>query len=105
MKKKKQIKELKKDLQWHYKYMFYVANFHNIIDAEACGYADGDKEYTEALSDKAIFNNIMQSINCLSEYQKKQLAIVLISQTLTSASFMDAINLSKIDLFDCIGNK
>jgi hypothetical protein len=105
MKKKKQIKELKKQLQWHYKYMFYVANFYNIVDAEACGYADGDNEYLETLNNKIVFNNIMQSINCLNEYQKKQLAIILISQTLTSASFMDAINLSGIDLFDSIGNK
>ena len=105
MKKKKQIKELKKQLQWYYKYMFYVANFHNIIDAEACGYSDGDDEYKENLSNKILFNNIIKSIDSLDEYQKKQLAIVLISQTLTSTSFMDAINLSGIDLFDCIGNE
>ena len=54
---------------------------------------------------KELFNNIIQGINHLNEYQKKQLAIVLISQTLTSASFMDAINLSGIDLFDSIGKE
>ena len=105
MKKKKQIKELKKELQWHYKYMFYVANFHNTIDAEACGYADGDEEYIETLDNKITFNNIMQSINYLNEYQKKQLSIVLISQTLSSQSFMDAVNLSVINLLDNISNK
>ena len=105
MKKKKQIKELKKELQWYYRYMFYVSNFHNLTDAAACGYSDGDEEYTETLDNKIVFNNIMQSINYLNEYQKKQLAIVLISQTLTSESFMGAVNLSLINLLDNISNK
>ena len=42
-----EIANLKKELQWHYSYMFYISNFHNIIDAEACGYADGDNEYID----------------------------------------------------------
>ena len=105
MKKKKQIKELKKELQWYYKYMFYVSNFHNLTDAAACGYADGNEEYIKALSSKTVFNNIIKSTDCLDEYQKKQLAIVLISQTLSSESFMDAVNLSVINLLDNISNK
>ena len=48
---------------------------------------------------------IITATNNLCEYERKQLAIVLISQTLTSASFMDAINLSGIDLFDSIGKE
>ena len=83
MKKKKQIKELKRELQWMYRYMFYVSNFHNVIDAEACGYANGDEEYAEALSSKTVFTNMVHTINHLEEYQKKQLAIMLISQTLS----------------------
>lgn len=82
MKKKKQIKELRRELQWHYRYMFYISNFHNLTDAAACGYADGDEEYIEALSSKTVFNNMIHTIGHLDEYQKKQLAIVLISQTL-----------------------
>ena len=61
--------------------------------------------YNNNKKNKELFNNIIQGINHLNEYQKKQLAIVLISQTLTSASFMDAINLSGIDLFDSIGKE
>ena len=83
MKKKKQIKELNKQLQWFYRYMFYISNFYNTKDAEACGYADGDNDYIEGLSSKAIFNNIIQAANSLQEYEKKQLAIILMGQTLS----------------------
>lgn len=33
------------ELQWWRNYGYYVANKHNNVDAEACGYADGDNEY------------------------------------------------------------
>lgn len=33
--------------KWHYKYIDYIAKTYPIIDAEACGYADGDDEYKE----------------------------------------------------------
>lgn len=49
--------------------------------------------------------NILKQTENLKEYQKKQLALILISQTLTGLSFMDAINLSGLDLFDAIGKK
>jgi len=42
-----EIQKLKNELKWYYRYMYYVAEVHNNIDAEACGYADGDIEYNE----------------------------------------------------------
>lgn len=36
---------------WHYKYIDYIAKTYPIIDAEACGYADGDDEYKENMQD------------------------------------------------------
>ena len=88
-----EIADLKKELQWHYSYMFYISNFHNIIDAEACGYADGDSEYLETLSNKIVFNNIIQSINNLDEYQKKQIAMILISNTLNHKSNFETLKI------------
>lgn len=88
-----EISNLKKELQWHYSYMFYISNFYNIIDGEACAHADGDEEYLEALSNKIVFNNIMQSINHLEEYQKKQLAMILISKTLNAQSNLETFKI------------
>lgn len=39
---------LKTELQWWRDYGYYVANKHNNVDAEACGYADGDNEYLKS---------------------------------------------------------
>ena len=37
----------KKELEWLKKYEEYICKAYTIIDAEACAYADGDKEYKE----------------------------------------------------------
>lgn len=39
---------LKSELNWWRNYGYYVANKHNNVDAEACGYADGDEEYLKS---------------------------------------------------------
>lgn len=44
---KYKINDLFKELQWWREYGCYVSRAHNIVDAEACGYADGDGEYRE----------------------------------------------------------
>ncbi len=40
-------KQLKKELEWWRTYGKYVAKVHNNVDAEACGFADGDNEYQD----------------------------------------------------------
>jgi len=35
------------ELEWWRTYGEYVAKVHNNVDAEACGFADGDKEYKD----------------------------------------------------------
>ena len=37
--------QLHKELMWWRDYGAYVAKRHNNVDAEACGFADGDEEY------------------------------------------------------------
>lgn len=39
--------QLVSELQWWRAYGHYVSNAHRNVDAEACGYADGDEEYEE----------------------------------------------------------
>ena len=39
--------QLKKELEWWRTYGEYVAKVHNNVDAEACGFADGDEEYLD----------------------------------------------------------
>jgi 3-keto-L-gulonate-6-phosphate decarboxylase len=39
--------QLKQELEWWRTYGEYVANVHNNVDAEACGFADGDNEYKD----------------------------------------------------------
>lgn len=41
------VKILVNELRWWRRYGKYVTEVHNIIDAEACGYADGDDEYKD----------------------------------------------------------
>jgi len=41
------IKELKSELEWWRNYGEYVANTNSTVDAEACGFADGDDEYKD----------------------------------------------------------
>jgi hypothetical protein len=36
--------QLKQELEWWRTYGEYVAKVHNNVDAEACGFADGDFE-------------------------------------------------------------
>ena len=36
-----------KELEWWRLYGEYVSRVHRVVDAEACGYADGDMEYKE----------------------------------------------------------
>jgi len=37
----------KKQIEWFKKYEEYIYKTYIIIDAEACAYADGDKEYEQ----------------------------------------------------------
>lgn len=37
----------KETIEWCMRYVYYVSHVHPIIDAEACGYADGDDEYDD----------------------------------------------------------
>ena len=85
-----EIANLKKELQWHYSYMFYISNFHNIIDAEACGYADGDNEYIENLNP---IEKWAKELLRLDEYQKKQIAMVLISNTLNHKANFETLKI------------
>jgi len=85
-----EIANLKKELQWHYSYMFYISNFHNIIDAEACGYADGDNEYIENLNPVEKW---AKELLRLDEYQKKQIAMILISNTLNHKANFETVKL------------
>lgn len=41
------IEQLQNELNWWRTYGEYVSKVHNNVDAEACGYADGDIEYKE----------------------------------------------------------
>lgn len=41
------VKILVNELRWWRRYGKYVTEVHNIIDAEACGYADADHEYKD----------------------------------------------------------
>ena len=41
------IEQLQNELNWWRTYGEYVSKVHNKVDAEACGYADGDNEYKE----------------------------------------------------------
>lgn len=41
------IEQLQNELNWWRTYGEYVSKVHNNVDAEACGYADGDNEYKE----------------------------------------------------------
>ena len=41
------------ELNWWRIYGEYVSRVHNNIDAEACGYADGDEEYEENFNQNA----------------------------------------------------
>ena len=41
------IERLQDELNWWRTYGEYVSKVHNNVDAEACGYADGDNEYEE----------------------------------------------------------
>jgi hypothetical protein len=41
------IEQLKQELEWWRTYGEYVAKVHNNVDAEACGFADGDNEYQD----------------------------------------------------------
>ncbi len=40
------IEALQKELTWYRTYGQYIAHVHTNVDAEACGYADGDNEYS-----------------------------------------------------------
>ena len=39
--------KLQNELNWWRTYGEYVSKVHTNVDAEACGYADGDHEYKE----------------------------------------------------------
>ena len=41
------IEQLQNELNWWRTYGEYVSKVHTNVDAEACGYADGDNEYKE----------------------------------------------------------
>ncbi len=51
-----QVMELKEELTFYKLYKLYVFKNNKYLDAEASGYADGDKEYEEIL--KNLANNI-----------------------------------------------
>ncbi len=42
-----------KELEWWRLYGEYVSRVHRVVDAEACGYADGDMEYKENFNQNA----------------------------------------------------
>lgn len=48
------IQELKQELEWWRTYGEYVAKVHNNVDAEACGFADGDDEYLDNIKTEYI---------------------------------------------------
>jgi|TARA_R110000824_G_scaffold211184_1_gene397190 hypothetical protein len=39
--------KITEELNWYRKYGNYIGKVYSNVDAEACGYADGDKEYKE----------------------------------------------------------
>ena len=39
--------KITEELNWYRKYSNYIGKVYSNVDAEACGYADGDKEYKE----------------------------------------------------------
>ena len=39
--------KITKELNWYRKYGNYIGKVYSNVDAEACGFADGDKEYKE----------------------------------------------------------
>ena len=43
--------QLISELKWWRDYGYYVSRTHTNVDAEACGYADGDEEYEENFDD------------------------------------------------------
>jgi len=45
------MNKIEKELEWWRTYGEYVSRVHNNVDAEACGYADGDDEYDENFAD------------------------------------------------------
>jgi hypothetical protein len=44
---KERLQVEQKELEWWRTYGEYVAKVHNNVDAEACGFADGDNEYKD----------------------------------------------------------
>ena len=44
---KERLQVEQEELEWWRTYGEYVAKVHNNVDAEACGFADGDKEYKD----------------------------------------------------------
>ena len=51
LKRLKKRYKIEKELEWWRTYGEYVSRVHNNVDAEACGYADGDDEYEENFAD------------------------------------------------------
>jgi hypothetical protein len=41
------VKKMISEIRWWRAYGEYVSRAHANVDAEACGYADGDEEYTQ----------------------------------------------------------
>lgn len=58
------VKQLKQELEWWRTYGEYVAKVHNNVDAEACGFADGDDEYLDNIKTKYI--KIIDKLNNIS---------------------------------------
>ena len=44
---KESLQVEQEELEWWRTYGEYVAKVHNNVDAEACGFADGDNEYKD----------------------------------------------------------
>ena len=44
VKKQKEIDKLKSELEWYRSYGAFVNCYHNNVDAEACDYADNEKD-------------------------------------------------------------
>jgi hypothetical protein len=44
---KERLQVEQEELEWWRTYGEYVAKVHNNVDAEACGFADGDNEYKD----------------------------------------------------------
>ena len=45
-------KQMKKELNWWRIYGKYVSNVYSNVDAEASGYADGDSEYSDNITNE-----------------------------------------------------